>query len=170
MTMVDLWGLTPEAAALVGVSAPVGDTVTTDQLADLLDLTPTRVQTLVRQGIIPQHARGRYDRRDAVRAYCGDMRKRAAGRGTGDAELTEHKRRLVREQADREGIRNATARGELVSAAEVEARWTSILTDVRSATLALPARIHSAMPHLSAADVVTIDRAVRDMLSEIGRA
>ncbi|GLK54339.1 phage terminase Nu1 subunit (DNA packaging protein) [Methylopila capsulata] len=139
---------------------PVGATITTDQLADLLDLTPTRVQTLVRQGIIPQTSRGRYDRRDAVRAYSADMRKRAAGRGSANPEWTAAKTRAAEAQAVKLETANALARGDLLSAADVKAEWALILTDVRAAMLAVPSRL----PELDRAAVARVDAEIRAAL------
>jgi phage terminase Nu1 subunit (DNA packaging protein) len=132
-------------------------------LADLLDLTENRVVALARTGAIPRVSKGRYDQREAVRAYIRYLRQNPTGRKSNDPALADERRRLVREQADREAIRNATARGELVASADVEARWMAILADVRSGLLALPTRLN-----LPPADVQAVDRAIRDLLTELG--
>lgn len=74
---------------------------------------------------------------------------------------------MVREQADREALRNAAARRELLSAVEVAYTWNSILRDLRAGFLALPGRVQVRLPHLSVADVAVIDREVRDCLTSL---
>lgn len=77
--------------------------------------------------------------------------------------LADERRRLVREQADREAHRNAVTRGELVAAADVKAEWESILTDVRAAMLAVPSRL----PELDRAAVERMDREIRSALEAL---
>lgn len=43
---------------------PHGQTITTDELADLLDLSANRVLALARSGHIPRVTAGRFNRRD----------------------------------------------------------------------------------------------------------
>lgn len=126
-------------------------------LADLIDLTENRVVALARTGAIPRVSKGRYDQREAVRAYIRYLRQNPTGRKSVDPALADERRRLVREQADREAIRNAVTRGELVAAADVKATWESILTDVRAAMLAIPSRL-------------PVDRATADRLDREIRA
>ena len=129
-------------------------------LADLIDLTESRVVALARSGAIPRVSKGRYDRREAVRAYVRYLRQNPAGRKSADPALADERRRLVREQADREAHRNAVARGELVAAADVKAEWESILTDVRGGMLAIPSRL----PDL---DRERLDREIRSALEAL---
>ena len=67
-----------------------------------------------------------------------------------------------------EEVKNATLRGSLVAAAEVERTWTDVLRRVRSQVLAVPSRVRSALPHLTASDVAAFDHELRDSLAEIG--
>lgn len=130
-------------------------TINTDELADMLDLSVNRVLALARSGHIPRVGKGRFDRREAVRGYVTYLRENPVGRKSADPALADERRRLVREQADRESIRNAVTRGELVAAADVKATWESILTDVRAAMLAIPSRLP--------ADRATADRLDREI-------
>lgn len=84
-----------------------------------------------------------------------------------DPTLLAETRALKREQRVKLEIANAKARGELLPTAEVEKEWASILRDVRAAMLALPSRLQQKLPHLTAHDVATIDREIRDALAEL---
>ncbi len=137
--------------------------ITTDELADLLDLSVGRVLGLARAKHIPRMSAGRFDRRAAVRAYVAYLRQNPVGRKSADPALADERRRLVREQADREAIRNAVTRGELVPAADVKATWESILTDVRAAMLAIPSRV----PELDRATADRLDREIRAALEAL---
>ena len=152
---------------LVGPVRKQPATVNAATLADMIDLTEARVVALARSGAIPRVSKGRYDQREAVRAYIRYLRQNPAGRKTTDPALADERRRLVREQADREAIRNAAARGDLVAASDVEARWTAVLTELRSRLLAVPSRVGGRAAHFTTADLDIIDREIRDALKEL---
>jgi len=161
-----LTAIDPEAASLVW-EIDDGETINTDTLADMLGLSVNRVLVLVRSGNIPRVGRSRYHRRDAVRAYCEYLRKNPVGRGSADPAYTAAKTRTAEAQAEKLETANAVARRELIPAIEVEREWAAVLRDVRAAMLALPSRMQQRLGHLTTHDVTTIDREIRDALSEI---
>ena len=144
--------------------------VTAAHLGDLVGITDRQVRTLGTEGIVPRLPNGTYPLRASIRAYCARMREAAAGRGQmgPKSSLTAQRLRLVREQADRAELQNRALRGELVPAADVEAEWAAVATALRARLLALPARVHQRLPHLTAAEVAALDREVRDALTELG--
>lgn len=144
-----------------------GQTITTDELADLLDLSANRVLALARSGHIPRVTAGRFNRRDAVRAYCAYARKNPAGRGSADPAYTAAKTRAAEATAEKLETANAVARRELIPAVEVEREWSAVLRDVRAAMLALPSRVQQRLGHLTPHDLTTMDREIRDALAEI---
>lgn len=77
-----------------------------------------------------------------------------------------HRVRLATAQAQLAEIRAAKMRGELVSAADVEAEWTSALADLRAALLALPSRIGERCS-LSRETVAAMDGEIRQMLGAL---
>lgn len=171
MDAYTLMAIDPEAAALAGITVTVtdgahGKTINTDELADLLDLSTNRVLELVRARHIPRVARGHYNRRDAVRAYCNYVRKHPTGRGSSDPAYTAAKTRAAEAQAEKLETANALARRELVPAVEIEREWAAVLRDVRAAMLALPSRVQQRLSHLTAHDIATMDREIRDALQE----
>lgn len=92
-----------------------------------------------------------------------DATKRAT---TSDAAaLASEKARLVREQADRAARINAREAGELIPADLVEREWTGILAMVRSAMLAVPARVAQAHPG-NPAIIATLEAEIRAALDE----
>ncbi|MHB0706011.1 hypothetical protein ACX4MT_09225 [Roseomonas mucosa] len=132
-------------------------------LADHLGITPRSIREWAEKGVIPRTADGKYPLRAAVRAYCAAIRSQIQG---GDLKAERH--RLVREQADREALRNARLRGELLPAAEVEAAWSGAFRNISSRFLALPSRISQRLGTLSKHDLAEIDREIRDTLAELG--
>ncbi len=142
------------------------ETVNAEALADLLGISKSKVGELAREGLLKRVSPGRFNRRDAVRAYCERLRQMSR-RGTTDPELAEEKKRLAREQADKVALQNAASRRELLPAKGVEAEWASILRDVRAGVLAAPSRIGARLPHLSPHDASVIDDELRSALTEL---
>lgn len=145
-----------------------GPTISEADLADLLGLTSNRVRVLTRDGLLKRVAPATYNQRDAVRAYCDNLRTLAARAGRqatpeGEA-LKAEKLRLAKHQADKIELQNAQLRRELLPAAEVERTWSEMLRDVRAALLAVGTRCGAVLPHLSAHDVQTIDREIKTAL------
>jgi phage terminase Nu1 subunit (DNA packaging protein) len=107
---------------------------------------------------------------ESAQAYCKHLRDLATGRGGDEAiaSATAERARLAREQADHIALKNAMARRELVSAAEVEAAWGGVLRTVRAGCLAVPSRCAARLPQLSKHDVAEIDAEIRAALTEVG--
>ncbi len=76
------------------------------------------------------------------------------------------KARLTREQADRAARINRREEGELLPAEMVEREWTDILAGIRSALLAVPARVAQAHPG-HAAIITTLDQELRAVLADL---
>lgn len=66
------------------------------------------------------------------------------------AEIRAQRIRLAKAAAERQELKNVTARGELVEAATVAAERTSVLRTARAAMLALPNPTAQRLPHLPA--------------------
>lgn len=146
------------------------DTCDEATLADLLGINAARVRALARDGRLVRSGRGKYDLRESVRRYAGHLREHAAvvGRPTtgGDA-FKQAKTRLAELQGERESLRVAKERQELVPAAEVQRAWSGLLRDLRARLLAVPSRCGAALPHLTAHDVTQVDREVRRALEDL---
>jgi phage terminase Nu1 subunit (DNA packaging protein) len=83
------------------------------------------------------------------------------------AAASQSRARLAESQASLVELKAAKLRGELVEADAVEREWSGVLRTVRAAMLAVPSRCAARLPHLTAADVVTIDAEVRAALVEV---
>ncbi len=114
-----------------------GQGATAKQLADLLELTPRRVQQLAAEGVFPKMARDRYPLVECVRAYVGYWRERAEGRFT-DNELDDA--RLQREQLEvrKKMVEVAKAEGSVVDLADHEAAVLHLLGSIRAVVVAIP--------------------------------
>lgn len=153
-----------EMAFLMGED-PEPETVTAADLSEWLNLSPARIHALAREGVIPR-TDGRFDLQAAVRAYVERLRAGQKGRQSTNPDLNAERLRLARANAEKIELANAKTRAALVPVPEVEAAWASVLRDVRAAMLAIPARVQQRLGHLTAHDVQSIDREVRDALEE----
>ncbi|WP_353641380.1 hypothetical protein [Mesorhizobium sp. WSM2239] len=148
---------------------PADSLVTAEELAEWLGLSRRRIDELTIAGVLTRAARARYALRASILAYCADQRSKTSGRGRADPAYTAAKTRAAQAQAEKLETANAVARSELIPAVEVEREWSAILRHVRAAMLALPSRIQQRLGHLTAHDMTSIDREIRDALAEIAR-
>lgn len=159
----------PDLSELLGEQIATNNTIIHEsELSALLGITRQRVAALARSGILKRTNPARFDMHDSVKRYCANLREKAgrAGRpalADGDP-LKMEKLRLAKEQADALELKNAAARGEMVKADIVEREWSSILRDLRAALLAVPSRVGSRLPSLTAHDIAEIDAEIRATL------
>jgi phage terminase Nu1 subunit (DNA packaging protein) len=85
----------------------------------------------------------------------------------GVASLEIERAGLTRLQRERLEMQNRTRRGELVEASAVEASWARQIVEARTALLGLPTRAKQQLPHLPVADVLVLDRLVRQALEAL---
>jgi len=100
--------------------------------ADLVDLSPRRVRTLIQEGKLPPATGDKLPLAAGVRAYVRFLRQ---GRGDSD-ELRAERLRLTREQADAQALANAETRRELVAVDEMVRRLSPCLVAMRQTILA----------------------------------
>jgi phage terminase Nu1 subunit (DNA packaging protein) len=161
-------GLPPDVeAALAPPISPLGGTLSAAELADFLGITANRIHALARQGVIPRTAAGHFDFAPAVRAYCEHLRAGQLGRPTAHPELVAAKLRREMAAAEQIELKNAAARAELLPAVEVEREWRAVLANVRSALLAVPSRVGTRLPGLTAHEVAEIAAEVRAALERL---
>lgn len=75
--------------------------------------------------------------------------------------------RLKAAQADLAELKFKEAARELVPARDVEARLVSVFTSCKTRLLAIPSRARQALPHLTNADVASLETLVREALEEL---
>ena len=75
--------------------------------------------------------------------------------------------RLTEAQAVAVETKNAVARGELISEAEVDAAWAEVALLVRTAVMDGVERAAGELPHMSRSDVAVLDRVMRGALTAL---
>jgi phage terminase Nu1 subunit (DNA packaging protein) len=123
-------------------------------LGELLGCSDRNIRDLTKRGILVAVGKNRYDVAASVPRYCEHLRTLATGRG-GEAAIAT-------------GTAARAKRGSMVDCAQVQAEWSSILSDIRARLLAVPSRAAQRLPHLGAHDVGEIDAEVRAALQELG--
>jgi len=119
-------------------------TVDVHKVAAFLNVTPRRVQQLVKEGM-PRGARGQYDPIKCgawyVRFLQAAIEKKTIPSGDGGyVTLKEERTRLIRAKAELKQIEVAKRRGLLVSLADVEKEMTDLVLTTKARILAIPAQ------------------------------
>ena len=127
-------------------------------LASALGLSERSVTELAKDGEMVRLSHGRYDLIASTRNHIARLRNK-----DGNA-----KDRLTLAQAELAELKLSEARAELVDAAAVQARWETILHQIKAVFLGLPSRIQADLPHLTAFDAATVDRHIRNALTDLG--
>lgn len=110
-----------------------GVTVGTERLAGLLNLTRARIGQLADAGIVKRNTRNRYELWPSVTGYITYLQ----GRKTGDtatqqkSEYQIQRNRKLKAEADREELRVAQERRELIPSAEVRAAVSELALILR---------------------------------------
>lgn len=157
-------GEAPDGKTASGKAIP--PVVSAAELCALTGVSDNAGRELAARGVWHKIDRNRFDTRASIRNHVSEM-TRTVKRGSAGSELDREKIRQTRATAEKLEIANALARGELLDAADVERRWTAILRDVRASILAVPSRVGSRLPNLTAHDVGEIGREINDALAEL---
>jgi phage terminase Nu1 subunit (DNA packaging protein) len=115
-----------------------------DQVATALNITPRRVQQLVKEGM-PQAARGQYDLGVCMHWFIRFLQQAVQRRSTSDGEsmhsLTSERIRQAGQSADKQALENAVRRGELVSAPYVVEVMRGMAADISGRLDGIPGRL-----------------------------
>jgi phage terminase Nu1 subunit (DNA packaging protein) len=142
----------------------------TEDVADLLGVSPRWVLKLTQQGLIPKKGRGVFDAKEVVRAYIDVLKKgKEPKAASGDDDLLAHKTRFTKAKADSAEMEAARLSGRLIPAEDVADTWGSLASNFRARMLALP---NAAAPQLltavdQAAVVSILKGLVDDALNEL---
>jgi phage terminase Nu1 subunit (DNA packaging protein) len=137
-------------------------TVSTAELASLLDTTPKTVAEYAKSGVVTRASRGRYAFAASLRGFAKHMRTRPKGGEAAAGAVAAQRARLLKLQADRVERENLQAEGKLLWASEVEATWRAQLRFMRDELRRVTTIVSGRVPHL--------DRATTDAIaSEIDR-
>jgi len=108
-------------------------------MAKLLDLSPRRVQQLVKDGVIPKMERGRYELVPVVRAYIHYLRERNIQAGV--VSLEEVRTRKIKAEAELAEIDLAHQRGETINVDAAAIVWGEVLSVAKGRLLSIPAKL-----------------------------
>lgn len=142
------------------------------ELARAFAVTPLRITKWTAAGmpVADRGARGReskYDLHDVITWYVA-RELAARGIGTGKRlDLASERAHLSQAQRKLAELDYHRKVGALVSAQEVELRWSGIITAVRDRLLGLPVRLKARVPELTRDQVAVLDELVRQDLEEL---
>jgi hypothetical protein len=108
-------------------------------ISKLLDLSPRRVQQLVKEGVIPKMERGRYELVPVVRAYIHYLRERNIQAGV--VSLEEVRTRKIKAEAELAEIDLAQQRGETIKVNAAAIVWGEVLGVAKGRLLSVPAKL-----------------------------
>lgn len=151
------------------------DTISERGLADLFGVSESRVRALTADGVLQRIAPATYNRRAAVRAYCESLRKvatRAGGtRGNPtpeNAALKAETLKIAKQKAIKLELENKAKKGELIPVADVKRAWVTLAIDLRTAIMAIPARLTTQLG-LNREAQTAIETEIRAALDEISK-
>ena len=132
-------------------------------ISKLLDLSPRRVQQLVKEGIIPKLERGRYELVPVVRAYIHYLRERNIQAGV--VSLEEVRTRKIKAEAELAEIDLAQQRGETINGDAAAIVWGEVLGVAKSRLMSGPAKL---APIVAVEDAPAICKAlIEEQLFEV---
>lgn len=131
-------------------------------VAQALELTPRRVQQLVKEGWLPREETGRYDLADCLTGYASYLEEVEGRKGVGGA-IDRARARKFTAQAEIREINLAVEAGELVEGEEARASRGKRLTAVRANLLNLP----SVAPRLEGLDREEREDILREELAHV---
>jgi phage terminase Nu1 subunit (DNA packaging protein) len=148
-------------------------TISERDLADLIGVSESRVRGLTADGVLSRVAPATYDRRAAVRAYCASLREVATRSGgtrgnptPENAALKAETLKIAKQKAIKLEIENKAKKAELIPVADVKRAWTTLAIDLRTAIMAIPARLTTQLS-LDRETQATIEMEIRAALEEI---
>jgi phage terminase Nu1 subunit (DNA packaging protein) len=145
-----------------------------DQVARALNVTPRRVQQLVKEGL-PKTGHGEYEIGPCMHWYIRYLQTAMEQRGVetdgGVMSLGVERARLTREQADRAALMNAVLRGEVIRSDDATAQWSGHVVAARAKLLALPTKLGPRLIALTDVNTIAeiIKSAVYEALDELAR-
>jgi phage terminase Nu1 subunit (DNA packaging protein) len=141
------------------------DTLSTQEMCDLLGIGPRSLRDMSAKGKIQQAPqKGRYFT-SSITTYCANLREVAANRRSENGlSLTEERAKteaITRQIAE---IKLKQARGEMLPLDEVEQAWGGLARAVSGAVMGIASKSRREIPHLTAHDAETLKNICRDVL------
>jgi phage terminase Nu1 subunit (DNA packaging protein) len=151
--------------------------VSTDELAEILQISSRRIRQLVLDGVLPREKRGRYDIAESSKCYIAFLQRpevsqrRAAALGlSGTKKITASRQQLIQCQAERQQLRLEQERGVLIPIDVFRREVGKAFRVVRDNLLRLPAQL---APQLVGESLVIVherlDAGIRRVLTALSR-
>jgi len=136
------------------------DTVSSSDLADLLGLSPRRVQQLTADGVMTKADSG-YPLSESIQQYCDYLKN---GAKSNQPELDAANLRLVQAKADKAEISVSILLGDTVRLDMVEKVWGNLVTIFRSRILTMPWKLAPVLAKMD--DPAEIEAVVMEEVKE----
>lgn len=148
------------------------NSVTGTALAAHLATTRETIGDYLANGVIVKLTDGKYDQDDCRVRVLRYLRARSAGRtGTGDSSLSTERAALTREQTAAAKIKNAAARGDLASLADIQQYLIGLFAVFRERILTIPGKLSDTLSMRTREEIEPVLRAelyeALDELSEL---
>ncbi len=114
---------------------------TVETIAQLLCVTPRRIQQLAKEGVLRKDIRGRYPLVVNVQSYIRYLQEESRQGASGSSEMKNSKTRHAAAKADQEEMKTQQMKGELIGVQEVIEAWANIFTLFKSRMRAIPSDI-----------------------------
>lgn len=142
---------------------------TKSDLSVLLNISIRALGDLDAKGVLVKAPKnGTYFTQPSVTNYIEKLRTAAAGRSEEQRNPLSDERladaRVNRQIAE---LKLAQMRGDILTLDEVTESWSKFATAVKTASLSLPSKARTMIPHLTAHDAETIRTLVKDMLNDL---
>jgi phage terminase Nu1 subunit (DNA packaging protein) len=134
----DRWRLVDVVQGAIRALRAAGEEISAEDLARLIDVTPSRLAILANEGVLPKNRHGRYPMPASVQAYVRYLRENT-GDG-GDRSLSKQRARLTKSKADIAEMERERVMGAMIPTNEVIAMNTAIATTVRTRMLAIASK------------------------------
>lgn len=138
---------------------------TCEVVADWLALTPRRVRQLRDEGIISERMPGLYEMKPTITRYIMYLRK-----GSGKTDLNDERALLTRAKREAADMENDLKRGTLHSSEDIEKGMKTIILNIRTKFLSLPAKLSPKLSTMGGDQAAIFDemkKAVEETLEEL---
>ncbi|MDR7318903.1 hypothetical protein [Brevibacillus nitrificans] len=140
----------------------------TQEMAELLELSPRRIQQLAKEGILISHSRGKYVAVESIRNF---IRYSVEKEGPSDEDVDYWNEKALHERAKRQKTELALAvmKGEMHRSEDVKMVMNDMLAAFRSRILAMPSKLAPQLLNMSEMPVVleTLTKEAYEALTEL---
>lgn len=118
-------------------------------LAELFDLTETRIQQLAKDNIIPKAGRGKYEIIPCFQGYTKFLQEKLRGKDSDSVDSKKEKGRLLKLQADEKEMKILTDKGLLLSIHDVKDMLSELISICAMGLESIPGRMATQLAGIS---------------------